>query len=47
VNEFQLGTEKSDKKRFRGFCKSKGCPWIIRARTKKDGSVRVIMLTVE
>jgi hypothetical protein len=36
VNEFELGTEKSDKKRFRGFCKAKGCPWIIRARTKKD-----------
>jgi hypothetical protein len=26
VNEFELGIEKSDKKRFRGFCKVAGCP---------------------
>jgi hypothetical protein len=26
VNEFELGTEKSDKQRFRGYCSSKGCP---------------------
>jgi len=46
VNEFQLGTEKSDKERFRGYCSSKGCPWKIRARTLKDGSVRVPILTL-
>jgi hypothetical protein len=42
VNEFELGTEKSDKTRFRGFCKAAGCPWIIRARTQRDKSVRVL-----
>lgn len=41
VKDFELGTEKSDKSRFRGFCKSKGCPWIIRAKTQMDESVRV------
>ena len=41
VKEFELGTEKSDPERFRGFCKSKGCKWIIRARTQRDNSVRV------
>jgi hypothetical protein len=41
VKEFELGTEKSNKKRFGGFCKSKGCKWIIRARTLRDNSVRV------
>jgi hypothetical protein len=41
VKEFELGTEKSDLSRFRGFCKSKGCKWIIRARTLRDNSVRV------
>jgi len=41
VNEFELGTEKSDKTRFRGYCKASGCPWIIRARTQHDKSVRV------
>jgi hypothetical protein len=33
VNKFELDTEKSDTSRFRGFCKSVGCPWKIRART--------------
>jgi len=42
VNEFELGTKKSDKERFRGFCKSAGCPWKIRARTQHDKSVRVL-----
>jgi len=41
VKEFELGTEKSDKQRFRGFYKSEGCKWIIRARTLRDNSVRV------
>jgi hypothetical protein len=41
VSEFELGTEKSDKKRFRGFCKSEGCQWVIRARTQRGGIVRV------
>jgi len=41
VKEFELGTKKSDPERFRGFCKSKGCKWIIRATTQRDNSVRV------
>ena len=41
VNEFELATAHSDKQRFRGNCGSLGCPWIIRARTQLDGSVRV------
>jgi hypothetical protein len=41
VKDFELGTEKSDKSEFRCFCKSKGCPWIIRAKTQRDESVRV------
>jgi hypothetical protein len=46
VNEFELGTEKSDKERFRGHCGSKDCPWKIRARTQKDSNVRVPILTL-
>jgi hypothetical protein len=46
VHEFELGTEKSDKTRFRGFCKANGCPWIIRARTQEDKSVRVYCLSL-
>jgi hypothetical protein len=34
VKDFELGTEKSDKSRFRGFCKSKGCPWIIELKLR-------------
>ena len=41
VKEFEFGTEKSNPEIFRGFCKSKGCKWIIRARTLRDNSVRV------
>lgn len=42
VNEFELGTEKSDRSRFRGYCSVDGCPWKIRARTQVDKSVRVL-----
>jgi hypothetical protein len=41
VGEFELHSEKSDKKRFRGCCNAKGCPWRIRAKTQFDSSVRV------
>ncbi|XP_066374632.1 uncharacterized protein [Miscanthus floridulus] len=41
VKEFKLATAHSDTQRFRGHCGSLGCPWIIRARTQHDGSVRV------
>ena len=35
--EFDLGTEKSDKKRFRGFCKSsEDCPWRIVGSLQDD-----------
>jgi len=46
VREFELGTAKSDKQRFRGFCKANGCPWVIRAKTQADNSVRVQILTI-
>lgn len=39
--QFELITPHSDMKRFRGNCGALGCPWIIRARTQHDGSVRV------
>jgi hypothetical protein len=45
VTEFELGTEKSDTLRFRGYCKAKGCGWKIRARRKLDGCVRLYLLT--
>ena len=35
--EFNIGTEKSDKKRFRGFCKSsEDCPWRIVGSLQDD-----------
>ena len=46
LNEFELATAHSNKERFRGHCGSLGCPWIIRARTQHDGSVRVFFLCV-
>ena len=45
VEEFELGTEKSDKTRYRGYCKASGCPWVIRARTQDDGCIRVHLLS--
>jgi len=44
VKEFELATIHSDKKRLRGNCGALSCPWIIRARTQYDGSVRVFFL---
>ena len=41
VHEFEYNIEHSDKDRFRAKCSVVGCPWIIRARTQHDGSVRV------
>jgi hypothetical protein len=41
LKEFELVTEKSDRIRFGGHCKAKGCPWKIRARRQLDGCVRV------
>ncbi|XP_015689355.1 uncharacterized protein LOC102707747 isoform X2 [Oryza brachyantha] len=35
--QFKLGTEKSDKERFRGYCTAEGCPWAIVARLMHDG----------
>jgi len=34
--KFQLGTEKSCKDLFRGYCKAEGCPWSIVARLMRD-----------
>ncbi|WVZ82023.1 hypothetical protein U9M48_029339 [Paspalum notatum var. saurae] len=40
--QFELGTEKSCKDRFRGSCKAEGCEWAIVARLLNDGKqVRV------
>jgi len=44
VKEFELHTAHSDTSKFRGNCASFGCPWIIRARTQHDRSVRVFFL---
>jgi len=44
VKEFEFATAHSDTQRFRGHYGSLGCPWIIRARTQHDGSVRVFFL---
>jgi hypothetical protein len=41
VKDFEFGTKKSDKGRFTGYCKAAGCPWVIRAKTQRDKSVRV------
>ncbi|WVZ93499.1 hypothetical protein U9M48_039471 [Paspalum notatum var. saurae] len=46
-NEFELRTEHSDTKRFRGSCKANGCPWLIRASSQHDNSVRVQINTLE
>lgn len=42
--EFALGTEKSDKKRFRGFCKSSpDCPWrIVGTRQDDNRTIKVL-----
>jgi hypothetical protein len=41
--QFEVGTERSNKKRFRGYCKAHGCPWAIVARLMADGKqVRVL-----
>jgi hypothetical protein len=45
VTEFELGTEKLDTLRFRGYCKAIHCRWKIRARRKLVGCVRVYLLT--
>jgi hypothetical protein len=42
TGQFELGTEKSCKDRFRGYCKAEGCQWCIVARLMQDGKqVRV------
>ena len=49
VHEFEYDTEHSDKDRFRkdrfrANCSAVSCPWIIRARTQHDGSIRVYFI---
>jgi hypothetical protein len=42
--QFEMGTEKSSKKRFQGYCKADGCPWTIVARLMRDKKqVRVLI----
>ncbi|KAF0910256.1 hypothetical protein E2562_001444 [Oryza meyeriana var. granulata] len=43
--EFELGTEKSDPSRFRGFCCANGCPWRIVTKTQHDKTIRVQIKT--
>lgn len=41
--QFELGTQSSDRDRFRGYCTAEGCPWAIVARLMHDRkSVRVL-----
>lgn len=48
IEEFDLGTKKSDKKRFRGFCKSsKDCPWRIVASLQDDNSTIKVTVLVD
>ncbi|RLM73253.1 uncharacterized protein C2845_PM15G05540 [Panicum miliaceum] len=42
--EFELGTEATDRKRFRGYCKGEGCPWRIVSNRQSDE--RTIMITL-
>ena len=45
MGQFELGTQKSCKDLFRGYCKAKGCPWSIVARLMRDKQqVRVLTL---
>jgi hypothetical protein len=45
MNQFELGTEKSCKSVFRGYCKADGCPWSIVARLMRDNQqVKVLTL---
>ena len=44
VKEFELHTAHFDTSRFRGNYASLGCPWIIRARTQHDGSIKVFFI---
>jgi hypothetical protein len=44
VKKFELATGHSDTTRYRTHCASLGCPWIFRAATNHDGSVRVYFL---
>lgn len=34
--EFELGIEKSNRTRFRGYCTGEGCPWHIVAHRQDD-----------
>ena len=46
--EFELGTEKSCKDRFRGFCKSsEGCPWRINGKLQADKKTIKVTVLVD
>ncbi|KAL6636741.1 hypothetical protein ACP70R_024313 [Stipagrostis hirtigluma subsp. patula] len=45
--EFELGTEKSDKKRFRGFCTGEGCPWRINGNKLSEHETITVTLLVD
>ena len=45
MKQFELGTEKSCKSFFRGYCKADGCSWTIVVRLMRDNQqVRVLTL---
>ena len=41
--EFELGTDKSDKERFRGFCTAEGCQWRIVGRRQSDKKTIMVL----
>ena len=45
MGQFELGTQKSCKDLFRGYCKAEGCPWSIVARLMPD-KIQVRVLTL-
>lgn len=46
--EFEFGTTKSDKLRYRVYCQGNEgtCPWRVNGYTRPDGSVMVLILFV-
>jgi hypothetical protein len=41
--EFELGIEATDKRRYRGYCRGKDCPWSIVTRVENKGWDHVIV----
>jgi hypothetical protein len=41
--EFEMGIEATDKRRYRGYCRGRDCPWSIAARMESKGWDPVIV----